>query len=332
MHSIFEIIEEKARENRPRIVFPESDEIQILKLAQTTFELGYCRPILLGNREEILNSAKINDINLTGINIVDYGNETLREKYSLKFLEDNKFVTQKAILRKIKDPLYFANCMVKFDDADSTIAGFKYSTGDVLLAASFIIGLKTSVKEPTSFNIVSMPDFNGSEGNTIIFSDVAVNVSPSSEDLATSSELVADAIKKLLNWTPRVAFLSYSTKGSAQSEKVNTVVDALNILKTRRPDIIADGEMQLDVALSPQAAVKKIKDDNNGVAGKANIVIFPDINSGNINIKAVKLFAKANSIGPILLGFNKQISDLSRTASFEHLVGTVATVAAMTKL
>lgn len=325
--NIMVTIEERARQVCPRIVFPESGEITILQTAQASFERGIAQPVLLGCEEEILNLAEKSGVSLAGINIVAISDEA-KERYAVRFAEEQPDFTAKMMMRKLRDPLYFAAAMVHFHDADSFIAGYSYSTGDVILAASQIIGYSDNVSTISSFNVVSIPGFIGSEGDTVIFTDVAVCVNPSSQQLADIALLAANAAKKLLDWTPRVAFLSYSTRSSGESALVDKVVNAVSIMNEKYPEITADGEFQLEVALSRSAAQKKIEELGN-VAGQANIVVFPDINAGNTNIKAVKLFSHANSIGPILTGFRKQVSDLSRTGSLEHLVGTVAAVAAL---
>ena len=325
--SVLNRIEEKARKNNPKIIFPEAQEVKILQVAEKTVQKGIAQPILMGNIEEIEALANENGISLAGMTLMCLSDE-MKADYAKRFAQENPGYSEKMALRKFREPLFVAACAVHFGEADSFIAGYRYTTGDVILAASTFIGMAEGNSTVSSFNLVTIPGFEGSEGEDVIFSDVAVCVSPTPEKLAEIAILAADAARKLLDWEPRVAFLSYSTKGSGESEKVEAVTQALDIFRQKRPDLKADGEFQLEVALSPSAAAKKL-DEIGEVAGRANIVIFPDINAGNTNIKAVKLFSKANSIGPLLTGFRKPVSDLSRTGSIEHLVSTVAAVAAL---
>jgi phosphate acetyltransferase len=326
--ALLDIIEEKARKICPRIVFPESYDETILQLVIDVNKRKTAVPILLGDPAEICKCAVKCSLDLGSIPIVDINNEQRKEDYVERFCADNDDYTPKMMIRKLRDPLSFANCMVRLGDADSSIAGFSYTTGEVILSGQTIIGLAEDTSTVSSFNLVSIPGFKGSEGETVIFCDVGVCVDPSSWQLADIAASAAGAAEKLLGWEPRIAFLSYSTKGSGQSDEIETVREAIAIFNKRYPRWKADGEFQLDAALSATAASKKFK-GNSDVAGKANIIVFPDLNSGNTNIKSVKLFANAYSLGPILMGFRHQISDLSRTASLDHLLGTVAVVAAL---
>ncbi|MGI6333996.1 MAG: phosphate acyltransferase [Saccharofermentanales bacterium] len=325
--NLLKTIEDRARAVCPRIMFPESDEPRILEMACEAVTRGIARPILVGDEREIGALAAQHGISLEGVSVMPM-DEALLDEYAENFSSEQPAVSWKMMRRKLKSPLYFAACMVHYNDADSFIAGYRHSTGDVILAASSMIGYAEGVSTISSFNLVTIPGFQGSEGENIIFTDVAVCVDPSAEKLAEIAMLAADAARRLIGWEPRVAFLSYSTKGSGESPFVEKVTNALEILHARRPDIVADGEFQLEVALSESAACKKLEEPGE-VAGRANILVFPDIQAGNTNIKAVKLFAKANSIGPILTGFRKPVSDLSRTGSLEHLISTVSAVATL---
>ncbi|MBQ9032068.1 MAG: phosphate acetyltransferase [Parasporobacterium sp.] len=325
--AIIDRIEEKARKAFPKIIFPEAEEVRILEVAREAVKRGLCQPILMGEIERIEALAAQNNISLNDMMLME-PNEELKADYAARFAKETPGYTEKMALRKFREPLFVAACAVHFGEADSFIAGYRYTTGDVILAASTFIGMAEGNHTVSSFNLVTIPGFQGSEGEDVIFTDVAVCVNPSSEQLAQIAILAADAAAKLLDWTPRVAFLSYSTKGSGESDMVDKVVEGLSRMKKLRPEIEADGEFQLEVALSPSAAAKKLEEPGT-VAGRANIIVFPDLNAGNTNIKAVKLFSHAGSIGPVLTGFRIPISDLSRTGSIDHLLGTVATVAAL---
>lgn len=324
---MIDFIEEKARLVCPKVLFPESNNTQILRVAESAAKKRIAIPILLGDEDIIRALARENEISLQNIEILEI-DDNLKSQLAEKFSAEHPEMTPKMVLRKLRDPLYQSAILVHFDIADSFIAGHEYTTGEVILAASTFVGKAEYTQTISSFNILTIPGFEGGENGSVIYTDVAVCVRPTSEQLADIAMLAADASSTIMGWTPKVAFLSYSTKGSAESDETERVVNALRILKEKRPDILADGELQLEVALSRKAAEKKM--DNIGeVAGQANILVFPDINAGNTNIKAAKLYTNCNSIGPILTGFKKPVSDLSRTGSLEHQVGTVAAIAAL---
>lgn len=326
--SCMEKISARAKRICPRIVFPEAGEVRILQVAQEARARGIARPILLGEPDDVSALAAQNGIRLDGVPIIPLADAERDSGYAQRFMAEHPETSEKMMLRKLRNPLYLAACMVHFCDAESFIAGFRYTTGEVILAASMIIGISDGVPNVSSFNLVTIPGFSGSEGESVIFTDVAVCVDPGPAELANAAALAAGAAKRLLGWEPRIAFLSYSTKGSGESAQTRRVLDALALLRELRPDVKADGEFQLEVALSPAAAAKKLETTGD-VAGRANIIVFPDLNAGNTNIKAVKLFSHADSLGPILTGFQRPVSDLSRTGSIEHLMGTVAAISAL---
>ena len=221
------------------------------------------------------------------------------------------------------DPLYFALVMEAVGDADCTFAGIENTTGEVILAGQTIIGLADGVSTISSVGIFNIPGYEGSEGPLLAFADSAVCVDPSAEDLASIAITTCDTVKALLGWEPRCALLSYSTTGSADSPFVDKVRNAVGVANATRPDLKIDGEFQLDTALSAAVAAKKLTRPSE-VAGKANIVIWPDIDAGNIGVKLMQLFAHADAYGPFLQGFRKIVSDCSRGASVSELVGSIA--------
>ena len=194
------------------------------------------------------------------------------------------------------------------------------------MASEMIIGLKEAISTVSSMGILSIPGYEGPEGNLLGIADCAVCPAPGSEELADIAISTADTIRSLLGWEPRVALLSFSTKGSASHERVDTVLKALERVRERRPDILIDGELQLDAAIVPEVAARKVKEDS-PVAGRANILIFPDLESGNIGVKLVQRFAHAVAYGPLLQGFARPVSDLSRGAPVEEIIGAVTMVA-----
>jgi phosphate acetyltransferase len=226
----------------------------------------------------------------------------------------------------LRDPLHFASMMVKLDEADCMVAGLSHTTGEVIMASEMIIGLQEGISTVSSTGILSIPGYEGPEGSLLGIADCAVCPAPDSKELADIAISTADTLHRLLGWEPRVALLSFSTKGSATHERVDTVLKALELVRERRPDLLIDGELQLDSAIVPEVAVRKVK-GGSPVAGKANILIFPDLDAGNIGVKLVQQFAKAVAYGPLLQGFARPVSDLSRGAPVEEIVGATTMVA-----
>ena len=209
---------------------------------------------------------------------------------------------------------------------DAVFAGLSHTTGDVIAAGSLVIGLKEGIVTPSSVGIFKIPGYQGSEGELLCFGDSAVCVDPGPEELASIAISACETVQELLDWQPRCAMLSYSTDGSAESAMVDKVRTALSIAREKRPDLLIDGEFQLDAAINPQVAAKKVR-RKSGVAGKANIIIWPDLNVGNIGVKLVQNFAHADAYGPLLQGFHKVVCDCSRSAPVSELVGNIAMAA-----
>jgi phosphate acetyltransferase len=231
-----------------------------------------------------------------------------------------------AVKRMLRDQLNFAAMMVKLDEADCMVAGLSHTTGEVIMASEMIIGLKEGISTVSSMGIMSIPGYEGPEGNLLAIADCAVCPAPDSNELADIAISTADTVNSMLGWEPRIALLSFSTKGSASHERVDAILKTLEMVRERRPDLVIDGELQLDSAIVPEVAERKVA-GGSPVAGRANILIFPDLNSGNIGVKLVQRFAKAVAYGPLLQGFAKPVSDLSRGAPVEEIVGAATMVA-----
>jgi phosphate acetyltransferase len=216
--------------------------------------------------------------------------------------------------------------MVKLGEADCMVAGLSHTTGEVIMASEMIIGLQEGISTVSSTGILSIPGYEGSEGSLLGIADCAVCPAPDAKELADIAISTADTLRSLLGWEPRVALLSFSTKGSATHERVDTVLKALEMVRERRPVMLIDGELQLDSAIVPEVAARKLK-EGSPVAGKANILIFPNLDAGNIGVKLVQRFAKAVAYGPLLQGFARPVSDLSRGAPVDEIVGATTMVA-----
>ena len=323
MSNIMEEIYAKAKKDVQIVAFPEVEEEKIWQAAKQCLDEGICKPMMVGKMEDIEKYSKEYGISLDGFLIKDAGDEALLEDLGERYSKINPEMSAKAVKRKAKDPMYVALFLQAVGEADVMFAGLSHSTGDVLWAGQMVIGLKEGVSTVSSVGISEIPGYEGSEGNMLIIGDSAVCVNPDSEDLASIAVSACDTAKDLLGWEPRCAMLSYSTKGSAESDLVDKVRNAIEIAHKMRPEYKIDGEFQLDAAIVPKIAQKKVNRESD-VAGKANILIWPDLNVGNIGVKLLQLFGKADAYGPILQGFKKIVCDCSRSAPVSELVGNIA--------
>ncbi len=320
---VMQLLLEKAKKSPKRVVLPEPEEEKVLLAARKVLDLGIAFPVLIGNRESITALAVEKGIPVDGFTFMDHTDEAKCEQLINGFLESNQEFTVSTLKRKMRNPLYFGAMLVKQGEADCLAAGISHTTGEVILASKMIIGLKEGISTVSSLGILEVPGFAGSEGNLVAISDCAVCPRPDSSELADIAISSADTVSCLLGWEPRVAMLSFSTKGSSQHEEVEKVAKAVELVRERRPGLLVDGELQLDAALIPVAAAKKVP-GGSPVAGKANIIIFPDLAAGNIGVKLVQLFAKASAPGPLLQGFAKPVTDFSRSAPVDEIVGNIA--------
>ena len=316
-----------AKADRKRIVLPEGDEERTLIAAQKIQEEKLAYVILVGDEEKIAEKAKGLNVNLEGIEIINPNKSDKLERYVNEFFElrKSKGMTIEKADKIVRDPLYFGTMMVKLDDADGMVSGAVHTTGDLLRPGLQIIKTAPGVSVVSSFFIMMVPGSKYGEDGMLLFSDCAVNPNPNHEQLAAIAIATADTAKKLCKIEPKVAMLSFSTMGSADHEMVDKVRKATELAKELRPDLDIDGELQLDAAIVDKVAAQKAP--NSKVAGKANVLIFPDLQSGNIGYKLVQRFANAEAIGPMCQGFAKPINDLSRGCSSEDIVNVVALTA-----
>ncbi len=320
---MMDTIYQKARADRQRVAFPEAAEEKILLAAREAQDKGLCRAVLVGDKAAIEAAARQHDVAIAGLEMFDASDEEALGKLCEEYAATNPMFSVKSLLRKCRDPLYTALILEALGRIDVTFAGLAHTTGDVILAGQMIVGLQEGVTTVSSMGIANIPGWSGAEGQLLAFGDSAVCVDPSEEDLASIAISACDTVRKLLGWEPRCALLSYSTTGSAEGPFVEKVANAVTVANAKRPDLKIDGEFQLDTALRPEVAAKKLTRES-AVAGKANIIIWPDIDAGNIGVKLMQTFGGADAYGPILQGFRKIVCDCSRGAPVSELVGNIA--------
>ena len=324
--SFIEEIKEKARKSMKTIVLPESTDIRVLEAAKKITDEGFAKVVLIGNREELQKIA--GEIDLSNIEIIDPATSEKTEGYVEAFYELRKAkgMTEEKARETMNHPIYFGTMMIKMGDADGLVAGSVCSTADTLRPSLQIVKTAPGVNLVSSFFVMQVPNCELGENGLFIFSDCGLNVNPNAEELAEIAISSANTWKNLFGTEPRVAMLSYSTLGSAplvpMTEKV---IEATKIVKERCPDLAVDGEMQLDAAIVPSVGSKKAPESK--VAGKANILIFPDLNAGNIGYKLVERLAKAEAYGPVTQGIARPVNDLSRGCKADDIVGVVAITA-----
>jgi phosphate acetyltransferase len=318
---------EKAKSLNKKIALPEGSEERTLQAALTVKEKKYAEPLLIGNEEKIKAAAKKINLDINGIKIIEPIKSEWFDSFTQNFYElrKNKGVTEESAKEMMMDELYFATMMVKEGKADGMVSGAIHSTGDLLRPALQIIKTAPGISIVSSCFIMVVPDSPFGENGLFVFADCAVNPEPDANDLASIALATAETARKLCGIEPRVAMLSFSTKGSGKHALVDKVIEATKIAKEKNPLLKIDGELQLDAAIVPKVAALKAPDSE--VAGKANVLIFPDLQSGNIGYKLVQRLAKAETIGPVSQGFAAPVNDLSRGCSVEDIVNVIAITA-----
>ena len=327
--SFIEEIKERAKKNIKTIVLPEAEDVRTLEATKMVLEEKYAKVILIGNKEKVLEKAKENNIDITGVEII---NPVESEKYDeyvnlLYDLRKHKGMTIEQAKELVKDPTYYGMLMLKDEgsEADGLVSGAVHSTSDTLRPALQILKTAPGTKLVSAFFVMVVPNCSYGENGTFIFGDSGLNENPNEEQLSEIAISSSKSFHQLVGKEPKVAMLSYSTHGSAKSELTEKMINATKLVKEKAPDLIVDGELQLDAAIVPEVA--KFKAPNSPAKGEANVLIFPNLDAGNIGYKLVQRLGKAEAYGPLCQGIARPVNDLSRGCSSKDIAGVIAITA-----
>ena len=327
--SFIEEIKTRAKKDIKTIILPESEDRRVLEAASKVATQGFARIILLGNEEKINQDAKLYNLDLNNVKIVNPLTSEKREQYVQQLFElrKNKGLTIEQAEELLKQPIYFGMMMLKDEkcEADGLVSGAAHSTSDTLRPALQILKTAPNTKLVSAFFVMCVPNCEYGENGIFIFGDSGLNQNPNAEELSEIAISSSKSFEQLVGKRAKVAMLSYSTYGSAKSELTEKVIEATKLVKEKEPELCVDGELQLDAAIIPEVA--KSKAPESPVGGNANVLIFPDLNAGNIGYKLVQRLAKAEAYGPLCQGIAKPVNDLSRGCSADDIVGVVAITA-----
>ena len=325
--SFIESIKQRAKQNIKTIILPEAEDKRVLEAASKVIAQGFAKVILIGDKEQVEKDSKENNIDLSGVEIIDIKTSTKKQEYAQKLFElrQAKGMTEEEASKLIEEPIYFGMMMLKNGEADGLVSGAAHSTSNTLRPALQILKTAQNTKLVSAFFVMCVPNCQYGEKGTFIYGDSGLNQNPNADELSEIAISSAKSFRSLVEAEPKVAMLSYSTYGSAKSELTEKVIEATKLVKEKAPDLLVDGELQVDAAIIPE--VSKSKAPGSPIEGNANVLIFPDLNAGNIGYKLTQRLAKAEAYGPLCQGIAKPVNDLSRGCSADDIVGVVAITA-----
>ena len=327
--NFIENIKNRAKQEIKTIVLPEAEDLRTLKATQIALKEKYANIVLVGNEEIIKQKAQENNVNIEGATIINPQTSENYEKYAqlLYELRKNKGMTIEQAKELVLNPVYFGMLMVKDEEttADGLVSGAAHSTADTLRPALQILKTAPDTKLVSAFFVMVVPDCEYGENGTFIFGDAGLNENPNPDQLSEIAISSSKSFAQLVQKEPKVAMLSYSSHGSAHSELTEKVIEATKLLKEKEPNLIADGELQLDAAIIPEVAASKAPTST--LKGEAKVLIFPNLDAGNIGYKLVQRLGKAEAYGPLCQGIAKPVNDLSRGCSAEDIAGVIAITA-----
>ena len=327
--NFIENIKNRAKQEIKTIVLPEAEDIRTLKATQIALKEKYANIVLVGNEEIIKQKAQENNVNIEGATIINPQTSKDYEKNAqlLYELRKNKGMTLEQAKELVLNPVYFGMLMVKDEEttADGFVSGAAHSSADTLRPALQILKTAPDTKLVSAFFVMVVPDCEYGENGTFIFGDAGLNENPNPDQLSEIAISSSKSFTQLVQKEPKVAMLSYSSHGSAHSELTEKVIEATKLLKEKEPNLIADGELQLDAAIIPEVAASKAP--TSPLKGEANVLIFPNLDAGNIGYKLVQRLGKAEAYGPLCQGIAKPVNDLSRGCSAKDIAGVIAITA-----
>ena len=325
--SFIEQIKQRAKQDIKTIILPEAEDRRVLEAASKVIAQGFANIVLIGDKEQIEADSKEYNVDLSNVSIIDLKSSEKKQEYSEKLYELRKAkgLTLEEAQKLIEEPIYFGMMMLKNGEADGLVSGACHSTANTLRPALQILKTAPGTKLVSAFFVMCVPNCEYGENGTFIYGDSGLVENPSADELSEIAISSAKSFESLVQAKPKVAMLSYSTYGSAKSELTEKVIEATKLAKEKSPDLLLDGELQVDAAIIPEVAKSKAPDSP--INGNANVLIFPDLNAGNIGYKLTQRLAKAEAYGPLCQGIAKPVNDLSRGCSADDIVGVVAITA-----